>query len=669
MKERARKYGKQILAGGLTIAIAGSTAAAPLQVCAAEAKGKEEVVYAMTDAEGNVKSINVVNIFGKGEVTDYGDYSSVKMLTSTELISQEGDRIDFTTQKDKVYYQGTLDDAQFPWKIEITYMLDGKKLPPEELAGQFGALQIHIRITENPKADTSFYENYALQAAFTMDTIKCENIVADGATLANVGADKQISYTVLPGKGLDATIEADVVDFEMDAVAINGVRLDLDIEIDDSELMDKVSEIQDASTDLNDGATDLKDGAGELFDGSDSLRDGASSLYDGVSSLDDGIGSLTSGITTVQNGLDTLNGKSSDLTGGSAQVLDALRTIQGRLNNVAISTDQLKSLTDSSAAIKQGIANLHSGALTLQSTISYDGYKATMQENGLDIDGIKAKNQETITNMQAQVDAMQASLDQIKSVPGYESDPELSATAAQLESQIATFSGIIQLLEANNGAMGGTESYFAAMSGGVAELVSGVEDLQAKYEQFDAAIGQLATTLSGLAANMSELKGGIDQLVTQYGTLDSGIQEYTAGVATIVAGYGQLTDGAGKLANASKELLDGSADLKQGTVDLYDGAQSLYDGTVEMQDGTKEFYDKTYDMDTQIRDQIDDTLAEISGSDAPVVSFVSDKNENVDSVQFVIKTDAIEKQEAEAVVAEEKPKTSLWQKLMALFGR
>lgn len=73
--------------------------------------------------------------------------------------------------------------------------------------------------------------------------------------------------------------------------------------------------------------------------------------------------------------------------------------------------------------------------------------------------------------------------------------------------------------------------------------------------------------------------------------------------------------------------------------------QSLYDGTVEMQDGTKEFYDKTYDMDTQIRDQIDDTLAEISGSDAPVVSFVSDKNGNVDSVQFVIKTDAIEKQE------------------------
>ncbi len=44
-------------------------------------------------------------------------------------------------------------------------------------------------------------------------------IQTDGATIANVGADKQISYTILPGKGLDAEITADVTDFEMDAAA------------------------------------------------------------------------------------------------------------------------------------------------------------------------------------------------------------------------------------------------------------------------------------------------------------------------------------------------------------------------------------------------------------------------------------------------------------------
>lgn len=44
-------------------------------------------------------------------------------------------------------------------------------------------------------------------------------IQTDGATIANVGADKQISYTILPEKGLDAEITADVTDFEMDAAA------------------------------------------------------------------------------------------------------------------------------------------------------------------------------------------------------------------------------------------------------------------------------------------------------------------------------------------------------------------------------------------------------------------------------------------------------------------
>ena len=712
MKYRELRYKKQILAGVLTVVVTATTVAAPLQVNAAESTGgKEEVIYVMTDAEGNVQNVNVVNIFGKGDVTDYGDYSSVKMLTSTEPIAQDGDKITFTTEKDKVYYQGTLENAQIPWNIEITYMLDGKEITPEELAGQSGVLKIHILVTENTKADSTFYENYALQAAFTLDTTRCENIVAEGATLANVGADKQISYTVLPGKGLDAEITADVVDFEMDAAAINGVKLDLNIEIDDSELMDKVSEIQDASTDLNDGAKELKDGASdlndgakelkdgavdlndgakELKDGAKDLQDGASDLYDGVNTLDDGIHSLKSGIGTVQDGLNTLNGKSSDLTGGSTQMLEALKTIQSSLNNVAISTEQLQTLTDSSAAIKQGIGDLYNGAAALQTAVSYDSYKAAMQANGLDIDALKAANAETIASMQTQIDTMQASLDQIKMIPDYENDPTLSANAAQLETQIAAFSNLIQLLAANNGAVGGTETYFNAMGGGAADLVNGLTALQANYEKFDAAIGELVTNLSGLAVNMSTLKAGIDQLVTQYSTLNSGIQEYTTGVATIVSGYGELTDGAGKLADGSKELLNGSSDLKQGTVDLYDGTvdlydgtsdlydgtvelqdgtSDLYDGTVEMQDGTKEFYDKTYDMDTQVRDQIDDMLAEISGSDAPVVSFVSDKNENVNSVQFVIKTAAIEKEEVEEVVAEEEAPTGFFQKLLALFRK
>lgn len=137
-------------------------------------------------------------------------------------------------------------------------------------------------------------------ASMILDTENCENITADGATLANVGANKQISYTVLPGKGLDAEVTADVKDFEMDAVAINAVKMNLDVDIDDTELTDKVTQIMDAAKQLNDGAGALSDGTDSMVDGSSSLSDGAESLDRGINSLDLGLETLKSGVSDMQ---------------------------------------------------------------------------------------------------------------------------------------------------------------------------------------------------------------------------------------------------------------------------------------------------------------------------------------------------------------------------------
>ena len=89
---------------------------------------------------------------------------------------------------------------------------------------------------------------------------------------------------------------------------------------------------------------------------------------------------------------------------------------------------------------------------------------------------------------------------------------------------------------------------------------------------------------------------------------------------------------------------------------------------MELSDGTKEFYEKTDGMDSEIEDQIDEMLDSITGGDSEVVSFVSDKNEDVTSVQFVIKTSAIEKEDVVETVVEETQKQSFWQKLLQLFG-
>ena len=96
---------------------------------------------------------------------------------------------------------------------------------------------------------------------------------------------------------------------------------------------------------------------------------------------------------------------------------------------------------------------------------------------------------------------------------------------------------------------------------------------------------------------------------------------------------------------------------------------TLYDGTVELKDGMSEMRDKTSDMDTKITDQIDEMLDSMTGENVETGSFVSEKDINVEKVQFVIKTDSIEKPEEQETVQTEEVQESLWQKLTDLFKK
>ena len=149
MKNRTR-----IAAAGLSALLLCSIALPT--IAAVPSAKKEEVVYIMTDAEGTVQNLNVVNIFGRGSVTDYGDYTDVKMLTTNDPITQNGDEITFTTDAERVYYQGTLENREIPWDISIRYTLDGKDVLPDELGGKSGKLKIYFTVTKNEKCSGTF---------------------------------------------------------------------------------------------------------------------------------------------------------------------------------------------------------------------------------------------------------------------------------------------------------------------------------------------------------------------------------------------------------------------------------------------------------------------------------------------------------------------------------
>lgn len=650
-----KNYNK-IIAVAMAGAICGSTAFSSISLAATKSSEKEEVIYANLTSSGDIEKIYAVNIFEDKDIVDYGVYETVKNMNTMDKINYSNGKITIQNSEDKLYYQGIMkQNTEMPWTIKVRYKLDGVEYAPSELAGKSGKLEISISIKENKKCKKNFFENYALQTVVQLDTNLCENIKSDEATMANVGGLKQLTYTILPGNEKDIKITSDVTDFEMSEIQVNGINLNLGLDkdsIDTSSLTGELDKLKDAVNDLDDGANELNDGAKKL---------------------DDGAVTLTDGIKTIQDGLDQLNSKSSSLTSGSSDVLSALKTIQSSLNNVSTSSKDLKQLSSASTSIKSGIDSLVKGLKTVDSSI--DTYNSSLKKAGLNsASELAQKNKQAlsalgITNTQRKlysaytsggsqaVSAELAKLAQAGDSEAVALYKQVSAGNTDAVTQYVHAAGklisVETLLKADASYIEGSSKLINGIdaqmstSSGQTTLMSGAVSLQTNYKKFDASIQDLVSSLNNLMANMTQLKNGINKLTDNYATVDSGIKEYTSAVNKITNGYSKVYEGA---------------------LDLVSGTHSLYKGTRELTDGTGEFKGETSDLDSKVDDEVDSMIDNFAGGDFEVESFVSDKNTDVDSVQFVIKTEAIKKEEVK-VEEEKTEELNFWQKLLNLFRK
>ena len=650
-----KTYNK-IIAVAMAGAICGSTAFSSISLAATKSSEKEEVIYANLTSSGDIEKIYAVNIFEDKDIVDYGVYETVKNMNTMDKINYSNGKITIQNSEDKLYYQGIMkQNTEMPWTIKVRYKLDGVEYAPSELAGKSGKLEISISIKENKNCKKNFFENYALQTVVQLDTNLCENIKSDEATMANVGGLKQLTYTILPGNEKDIKITTDVTDFEMSEIQVNGINLNLGLDkdsIDTSSLTGELDKLKDAVNDLDDGANELNDGAKKL---------------------DDGAVTLTDGIKTIQEGLDQLNSKSSSLTSGSSEVLSALKTIQSSLNNVSTSSKDLKQLSSASTSIKSGIDSLVNGLKIVDSSI--DTYNSSLKKAGLNsASELAQKNKQAIsalgiTSTQRKLysaytsggsQAVSAELAKLaqagdseavalyKQVSAGNTDEvtQYVQAAGKLISVETLLKADASYIEGSSKLINGIDAQMSTSSGQTT-LMSGAVSLQTNYKKFDASIQDLVSSLNNLMANMTQLKSGINKLTDNYATLDSGIKEYTSAVNKITNGYSKVYEGA---------------------LDLVSGTHSLYKGTTELTDGTGEFKGETSDLDSKVDDEVDSMIDNFAGGDFEVESFVSDKNTDVDSVQFVIKTEAIKKEEVK-VEEEKTEELNFWQKLLNLFRK
>ncbi|MDX8344983.1 YhgE/Pip domain-containing protein [Rossellomorea sp. YZS02] len=560
---------------------------------------KDEVVYATLDAGGDLNDIYVVNTFEvthAGKILDYGDFSSVKNLTDLKKLEQEGQKVEMDAPEGKFTYQGNMkEETELPWDVRVTYSLDGKKIDPSELAGKSGHLKITIDTSENQRAGTVFYENYLLQVSLNLPNTY-ENIEAAEGMVASAGKDKQITFTVMPGKEKKMSVEADVKDFEFKGVQIAAVPSTLPIDTTGTDNMtDDMAKLSNAIGKLNTGVTDLKTGVSRLNSGAAELRDGSAQY---------------------KNGISELNGSSSQIVGASNSIGEALRTINQSLsaNPADMDLSALHELPGGLNQLADGLTQAASGLSNLQANYAQayralDGAIAEIPANNL---------------TEAEITALYQSGADPKVVD------KLVASHKAAQKVKGTYASVKEAFAAVGPTLNQVNGSVNDMSG---QLTSISTNLSASLKETD---------MSGL----SKLQKGLGELSANYGEFHSGLVKYTEGVGQLSSSYAKLHEGITGLAGGTNQLKGGVADL---------------------QDGTSALHQETKNLPDKMQEEINKMMAEYDKSDFKPVSFVSSKNEKVSSVQFVIKTESIEKEEKKEKKAEPKKEKGFWELLMDLF--
>ena len=605
-----------LLGAAGTVYAQGTNGSAASQAVSAAADGtadytKNENVYARLSADGTASGAYIVNHFHvkkAGEITDYGSFSDVTNLSTTDSLTVKDGAVRFSAQTGNFYYQGSMTEARLPWNFRITYTLDGKTVTPKALGGRSGALQIHFQGRKNPKADASFGDNYVMQVSLTLDNDTCDNIQAPGATMADAGDGTQLSFTVLPGADADFTIAADVQNFSMSGFSIAAVPYSISVDMDGFDtggLTSQFSELTDAAAQLNDGAHELLDGIRKLNSGGGSVLDGSAQLQEGLSALSRSSQSIVDASAQFSSALSVI---SAQLAQADFSGLSKLSQLPGGLEQLSGALDQLSA----------GLGQLKEG---------FDAAYQTM-DSAVQNGAVSAPTQAELAAMQAACAADPTAQS------GYQ---KLLQAYKQYQTLVAVWNNVKPAFQAVSGALD----------------ANGADSVRA-------GIGTVSAALHTMSASLSDALGDTD-LEAMLGQLRSGLAELSAGYADFHGGLCAYAEGIQTLAGNYGTFQSGLRDYTGGTGTLADGAGTFADGMSEFSDGVSQ-------IPGRMQDTIDEMMAKYNSSDYDAISFTDSRNEKIGSVQFVISTDGVELPEAESAAAEEEHLT-FWDRLLALFGR
>ncbi len=247
---------------------------------------KDETVYSNLNSKGEkyqtIVTTHLINENDEKILKDLTTLLNIENTSGNEKFKKDGEELIWEANSNDIYYKGETNKS-LPIDIKITYVLDGKEIEPEKIAGKDGKVKIAIQLENKEIKEVEIngkkekmYTPFTVACGTSISNEKNKNIEVRNAKIIDDGSKTMIAGITFPGLKeslkTDAIeipetieIEMDSKEFEMNniimyAMPINTEELDLDIFSKIDELYTKVEDLKTASNQIEEGAKTLSEG-------------------------------------------------------------------------------------------------------------------------------------------------------------------------------------------------------------------------------------------------------------------------------------------------------------------------------------------------------------------------------------------------------------------------
>ncbi len=304
---------------------------------------------------------------------------------------QDGSPVSASLKTEVDDMEEKIDPDKLPFKVRVSYWLDGKEITAKELAGKTGNVKIRFDYENMTDSKVDLGEKeistkvpFAFVSLITMPEDRFYNAEVNNGGVTEASGNRLIYGFAMPGVKDELKLEAaeeklkslgeggyseklDIpeyveitgyaVNFKMDFTATlvtNGLLKDLkNSDLDDlRDMLSDLGEFSDAGDEMVNGVSKLKEGADKFGDALEQYTDGATQLKEGMGPLKKGADQFKDGTASLNEGAENLSEGAEALNSGSPAIKEEASSLKQGLEELA---EAMESGTDLSGLNKDEV--------------------------------------------------------------------------------------------------------------------------------------------------------------------------------------------------------------------------------------------------------------------------------------------------------------------------